>query len=518
MRHTSVPWPRTRALSPSAMTLVDLFHRHWLDPERAQRPALLCDEAVLTYPQLHTRVGALAGALRQAGVRPGQRVALAMERSLQQALLLLATMAAGAAPCPVEPRLGREETARRWRLARFDWTVCDTAHEGDDSLADVPEAQRLGAAQLAQGAEVAAPGWALALPPEAHSFLLFTSGSSGKPKGVLQNHGGMLTNATGVVAHTQLGPADRLLHVMPLYHTNGVNNQLLAPLLAGAAVVLCERFRAEDMPALLARWRPSIVTGVPTMFARLLPLRFEPAALAALRVLRCGSAPITEELQRRIEAHFGLPLVISYGLSEATCTSTMNPPAARRIGSVGTVLAGQDVFLRDGQGGRITRPGAEGEICIAGPSLMSGYLDESHPGRPQPPGEVLRTGDLGRFDADGYLAVTGRIKDVIIRGGENLSPGLIEEVLAALPGVRACCVVGRADADLGEVPVAVVVRTADAAGAALTAEALQAAVRDRLSRIHVPAAVLFAEGLPENAVGKVDRKRLARELAAVHQA
>jgi acyl-CoA synthetase (AMP-forming)/AMP-acid ligase II len=126
---------------------------------------------------------------------------------------------------------------------------------------------------------------------------------------------------------------------------------------------------------------------------------------------------------------------------------------------------------------------------------------------------VLRTGDLGRFDADGYLSVTGRIKDVIIRGGENLSPGLIEEALAALPGVRACCVVGRADADLGEVPVAVVVRTADAAGAALTAEALQAAVRGRLSRIHVPAAVLFADALPENAVGKVDRKRLARELA-----
>jgi acyl-CoA synthetase (AMP-forming)/AMP-acid ligase II len=267
------------------------------------------------------------------------------------------------------------------------------------------------------------------------------------------------------------------------------------------------------MPALLARWRPSIVTGVPTMFARLLPLRFEPEALAALRVLRCGSAPITEELQRRIEAHFGLPLVISYGLSEATCTSTMNPPAARRIGSVGTVLAGQDVFLRDAQGGRITRPGAEGEICIAGPSLMSGYLDESQPGRPQPPGDLLRTGDLGRFDADGYLSVTGRIKDVIIRGGENLSPGLIEETLAALPGVRACCVVGRADADLGEVPVAVVVRSADAAGAALTAEALQAAVRNSLSRIHVPAAVLFADALPENAVGKVDRKRLARELA-----
>jgi acyl-CoA synthetase (AMP-forming)/AMP-acid ligase II len=123
----------------------------------------------------------------------------------------------------------------------------------------------------------------------------------------------------------------------------------------------------------------------------------------------------------------------------------------------------------------------------------------------------MRTGDLGRFDADGYLSVTGRIKDVIIRGGENLSPGLIEEVLSAVPGVRACCVVGRADADLGEVPVAYVVRQDDAAGAALAPDALQAAVRAALSRIHVPAEVLFIAALPENAVGKVDRKRLARE-------
>ena len=331
---------------------------------------------------------------------------------------------------------------------------------------------------------------------------------------MLQNHRGLLTNARGVVAHSALGPTDRLLSVMPLYHTNGVNNQLLAPLLAGASVFVAARFRADEMPQLLDRVRPSILTGVPTMYSRMLAQAFSVDSLATLRLLRCGSAPITDELQRRIEAHFGLPLTVSYGLSEATCTSTMNPPGRRKLGSVGTVLAGQDVFLLDARSERIREAGRDGEICIAGPSLMTGYLDDNSGGHAQPVGELLRTGDLGRFDDEGYLFITGRIKEVIIRGGENLSPKLIEEVITALPGVAECCVVGRADADLGEVPVAFVVRRAGHPEAEqVQATQLAAAVLARLSRIHVPADFVFVAALPENSVGKVDRKKLSQQLA-----
>ena len=204
------------------------------------------------------------------------------------------------------------------------------------------------------------------------------------------------------------------------------------------------------MPGLLARWRPTIMTGVPTMYARMLDLAFEPASLAGLRYARCGSAPITEALHRRIEAFLGCPLLVSYGLSEATCTSTMNPPGARRVGTVGTVLAGQRVVLRQPDGSAAPA-GGEGEICIEGDSLMLGYLGAQ--GQIGVADGRLRTGDVGRFDADGYLTITGRIKDVIIRGGENISPALVEGVVAALPGVAACCVVGAPDADLGEVPV-----------------------------------------------------------------
>jgi len=227
---------------------------------------------------------------------------------------------------------------------------------------------------------------------------------------------------------------------------------------------------------------------------------------------RCGSAPITEELHRKVEAKLGKPLVVSYGLSEATCTSTMNPPGARRIGSVGTVLAGQEVRLAAADGTSIEEPQREGEVCISGPSLMLGYLDEHSQGRPLSSGAVLRTGDLGRFDEDGYLFITGRIKDVIIRGGENLSPMVIEGVLAQVPGVQTCCVVGRPDPDLGEVPWAFVVRACGPAGEALTENQLDQAVVDALSRIHKPAGYRFVEALPENGVGKVDRKALAARI------
>jgi acyl-CoA synthetase (AMP-forming)/AMP-acid ligase II len=239
----------------------------------------------------------------------------------------------------------------------------------------------------------------------------------------------------------------------------------------------------------------------------MLPHIGDRSRLASLRFLRCGSAPITVTLHEQIEAAFGVPLAVSYGLSEATCTSTMNPPRARRIGSVGTVLAGQQVRLFHASTIDEVAAGAEGEICISGPCLMQGYVGT---GVEQPIRDGwLRTGDVGRFDADGYLQITGRIKDVIIRGGENIAPQSIESVLAMHAAVKACCVVAGPHADLGEVPVAFVVLHD---GERAKAEELQALVGARLSRIYVPAEVRFIASLPENAVGKVDRKALRQSV------
>ena len=170
---------------------------------------------------------------------------------------------------------------------RWDWPGCCTAPRACGHR--VRAAGGPPAARRALGEPACAP----ALAPDAPALLLFTSGSTGHPKGVLLSHRGLMNNARGVLAHSGLTPDDRLLHVMPLHHTNALNNQVFTPLLAGARVALAGRFRAEDMPGLLARWRPTIMTGVPTMYARMLDLAFEPASLAGLRYARCGSAPIT---------------------------------------------------------------------------------------------------------------------------------------------------------------------------------------------------------------------------------
>jgi acyl-CoA synthetase (AMP-forming)/AMP-acid ligase II len=347
------------------------------------------------------------------------------------------------------------------------------------------------------------------LGPGDRAMLLFTSGSTGAPKGVLLTHGGLVCNAEGVLRHTNIRPEDRLLHVMPIYHTNGVNNQLITPFLSGAEIVLVERFRAEETVDMLRQGTISYMTGVPTMYSRMLPFVKPGERFASLRFLRCGSAPITPALHGQIEDAFGVPLIVSYGLSEATCTSTMNPVERRKIGTIGTVLAGQDVRLFDPSSDREAPSGAEGEIRISGPSLMVGYLGD---GVEQPIHDGwLRTGDLGMFDEDGFLTITGRIKDVIIRGGENISPALIERQLATHPAVRDCCVVGAPDRDLGEVPVAFV---AFREGQSATDAELKDFVKVLLARIYVPAEIHVVESLPTNSVGKVDRKALRKILAA----
>ncbi len=491
---------------PHPSDLLAAYPPLWRSPDWIARPALhhASGQEVVSYGALYERVSLVAGQLRMEGIKQRQLVALSMERSLDSLVALLGIMAAGACPCPLEPRLTRQEILDRLQSVGID-TV----------LADPPNAVHFDQAQaglkllLINKLADAPAWWCDDIQPEDPGLLLFTSGSTGRPKGVLLSHKGLLNNARGVISTTGLTSQDKLLHVMPLYHTNGLNNQIFSPLLAGAQVVLGGRFKAEDMPALLEQHRPSIITGVPTMFSRMIQLDFTPASLAALRFARCGSAPITRELHAKIEAALGRPLIVSYGLSEATCTSTLNPPEARKLGSIGKALPFQKVYLRSSDGSTITQPGIDGEICIEGDSLMLGYLGTLGDGQLEPLPSVLCSGDLGRQDEDGYFYITGRLKDVIIRGGENISPALIEQVISTSADVHSCCVVGRPHHDLGEVPVAFVV---SADPSRQDKAAIQAIVSKQLSRTYHLDDVIFVDALPENSIGKIDRKTLAQSL------
>ena len=518
----------TTAVFSNAPSLSHLLRESLAGHAGAGRTALRGPFGSVSYAELQARIARVADALHD--LPPGEIVGLLAARSPDAVAAFLGIMQAGGCPCFVEPHPAVETVLARLDAAGARSVCLEGGHESLSPALVRPglQARRLPrlAPEPAPRAEAGARPHTSADEPAARrgtgngarhggfspsptladlAMVQLTSGSTGAARGVVLTHGNLICNARGIVARTGITPADRLLHLMPLHHTNGVNNQLIAPLLAGATVVLADRFRPEAVEGRIEEYGVTCLTGVPTMYSRMLPHLRDPARRRSLRLLRCGSAPLSVALHERVEAAFGVPLVVSYGLSEATCTSTMNPPAARRIGSVGTVLPDQRVrLLRPGSAEEVP-DGAEGEVCIAGAGVMKGYVAGSSAAVLR--NGWLRSGDLGRFDADGYLFITGRLKDVIIRGGENLSPRAIESALERHPAVESCCVVGEPHADFGEVPVAFV---QPRAGAPPDPGELDALVAGQLSRAHVPARIRLVDALPENAVGKIDRAALAR--------
>ena len=480
--------------------LQDSIARH----AAANRTAIIDSRGAVTYAMLARMVDCYAGGVRERIDVRGALVGILAGRSVASVAAFIGAMQAGACSCFLEPKLAADVMATRMAAVGMKLLIV----EQDD-----PELQKLFLAynisvHSLDSLKNGRPFRDGEVQPDDNAMILFTSGSTGQPKAIVLSHLNLLCNAEGVIDHTDITPDDRLLHVMPLHHTNGINNQLIAPLLAGATVILIEKFRAERLIDQIRRYAPTYVTGVPTMYLRALPHVPAHERFRSLRFLRCGSAPIHTTLHQQIEQSFDVPLSVSYGLSEATCTSTMNPPGARKIGTVGTVLSGQRVKLFAPRTNNEVMVSAEGEVCIAGPTVMKGYLP---PGNDQPiVNGWLRTGDLGRFDEEGYLTITGRIKDVILRGGESLSPQQIETVLNSHPAVAASCVVAKPDAELGEVPVAFVVSRG---GGTVSPDSLQNWVSVRLSYACVPVKVEFMESLPENSTGKVDRSAL-RSLVA----
>ncbi|MBK1787809.1 class I adenylate-forming enzyme family protein [Prauserella cavernicola] len=452
----------------------------------------------VSYRDLAERVARAAATIHSWDLPHASVLGIAAPKSPEGVAAFLGALRAGVCASFLEPRLGPRATEERMRLFGIERVL--VGGTGDFS---VPDAAARPLDELFSASHRSSP---LPYPANGnHAMMLFTSGSTGQPKAIKLTHANLRANADGVLERTALGPDDRLLHLMPVHHTNGVNNQLIAPLLAGSEITLVERFDAAALPAQLAQHDPTIVTGVPTMYLRALEHLPDDYRPRRLRFLRCGSAPITPEQQARIEAAFDVPLVLSYGLSEATCTSTMNPPGLARPGSVGTALAGQRIGIFAPGGDTLLGTGKEGEVRIAGPTLMSGYVGgEDNPVRDG----WLHTGDLGRLDAEGYLTISGRIKDVIIRGGENLAPGAIEAVLARHSGVAHCAVVGAEHPDLGQVPHAYVVPAGDSDPP--SENELREHVRAELSRAYVPERVSLLTELPLNPVGKIDRAALRR--------
>ena len=477
--------------APVPGSLLDLFQERRAHDDavavRAALPGALLEEPV-TYGDLDARSAAMAAALVAAGVRPGDRVAVLVPKSPDAVALHLACLRAGAVHLPMDPGATDDEVGYVTADAEPALVVRDVADLDVDP--------------------VAARDWE-DVPREADdpAALLYTSGTTGRPKGALLSHGNLAHNARTLVDAWGFTASDTVLHVLPLHHTHGLFVALHCGLGSGSAVLLVGRFDAAEAVALMPRC--TVLMGVPTHYVRLLAEpSFDAASTATLRLMTSGSAPLPPPTHAAVRARTGHVVLERYGMTE-TSILTSNPLSGeRRPGTVGLALPGVGVRAVDDADLPVAAD-VVGAVQVRGPNVFAGYwrrpelqtVDVTADG-------WFRTGDLGSLSADGYLSIVGRSKDLVISGGLNVYPKEVEAVLDELPQVRESAVVGLPDPDLGETVVAVVVAAEGVGAGDLDLEAVRAACRSRLAAYKLPRRVVVVPELPRNAMGKVEKARL----------
>ncbi|RMD47587.1 MAG: malonyl-CoA synthase, partial [Alphaproteobacteria bacterium] len=398
-----------------------------------------------------------------------------------------------------EPRVFVTDPARRAEHA-------PAAARGGARIETLDDA---GGGTLAEAAAAAVPlGAPVPRGPEDPAAILYTSGTTGRPKGAVLPHRALVSNAETLVEVWRFTAGDVLLHVLPVFHSHGlfVATNVLA--LAGGRLLLVPRFDPAEAVALMPR--ATAMMGVPTHYIRLLDQPGLGEAARGMRLFISGSAPLSAEVHRRFEALTGHRILERYGMTE-TNMNTSNPyDGERRPGTVGRPLPGIELRIADPASGRVLPPGEVGVIELRGPNLFSGYWRQ--PGKTaaefRPDGFFI-TGDLGFIDEDGYVTIVGRARDLIISGGLNVYPKEIEELIDALPGVRESAVIGVPHPDLGEAVVAVV---APEPGAAIDTDAIRAALDGRLARFKLPKRVIAVDALPRNTMGKIQKAVLRERL------
>ncbi|MCA0174675.1 MAG: AMP-binding protein [Proteobacteria bacterium] len=464
----------------------------------------------------------MANLLHSLALPPASRVAAQVDKSVEALLLYLAVLRAGHVFLPLNTAYTADELAYFIADAEPAVVVCTGAafpwlsklafKQGVGHVYTL-ESDRTGTL-LDRAAFHADAQQPVPRSPDDLAAILYTSGTTGRSKGALLTHGNLASNADVLHAYWDWRADDVLLHALPIFHVHGLFVACHGALRAGARMLWFDRFEPR---AVLARLpEATVIMGVPTMYTRLLA---EPALTAAacarLRVAISGSAPMLVATHEAWRARTGQTMLERYGMSE-TLMLTSNPcrPAdgPRRIGTVGPALPGTGLRIV-GADEAVLAQGQTGDVQVRGPSVCSGYwrlTDKT--AEAFTPDDWFRTGDVGHLDAQGYLTLVGRSKDLIISGGYNVYPAEVEDVLNNLPGVVESAVIGVPHADWGEAVVAVVV---PAPGARLEAAALLAALKPRLAAYKLPKHLALATELPRNVMGKVQKNRLREQHAAL---
>jgi malonyl-CoA/methylmalonyl-CoA synthetase len=489
------------------------------DPERVF--ARQAGRGVITYAALHARSAQYANALLALGVQPGDRVLVQTDKSAEAILLYLGCLRSGAVYVPLNPAYTVAELEHYIGDAQPRIVVCNPGRIS----ALLPLAQRLGvkhvvtqggaerAGSLAERADLGAADCpSVDCDPADLAAIIYTSGTTGRAKGAMLTHGNLAANAYALKACWRFTSQDVLLHALPLFHIHGLFVAVNLALAAGASLLLLPSFDVDaivqNLPA------SSVYMGVPTHYLRLLQdRRVDRGLTAQVRLFVSGSAPLLPDTHAQWQLRTGHSILERYGMSE-TGINTSNPYGGERIaGTVGQPLPGVSVRVVDPDSGATLPVGGTGMIEIKGPNVFAGYWRMPDRTRAEFRADgYFVTGDVGAFDARGYLSIVGRSKDLIITGGFNVYPREVEAELDAIAGVVESAVFGVPHPDFGEGVTAVLV-----ARTALGAEPVLAQLKQRLAGYKCPKRILFVAELPRNTMGKVQKSVLREQYADLYQ-
>jgi len=489
------------------------------------KPFLYWQDDTVSYSQINELTNKVANFLYDLGIRKGDKVSVYLPNMPEYVYLYLGIPKIGAVTGPVnalfKPRevkfvVGHSEAKALVTIPKF-MPLVNGIKKDLPNLKHVivigePVEGTLNFTELMHKASAEAPPAVEIDEREDSAAILYTSGTTGFPKGVLQTHFNIRRNAEMIKDFLKAGEDYRFMLILPLFHVNAQIVTIMGPFTIGASCILTPGFSAQTHWETVAKYKASTFSCVPTVLSILLRMPHENLDLSSLKFIICGAAPLPVEVFREFEKTFNCKIVEGYGLTEGTCASSVNPLPTetedkRKIGSIGIPLPGNEMKIVDNDGNDVP-PNTKGEIIVKGDNIMKEYFKNPEANAETLKGDWLYTGDIGYMDDDGFFYITDRKKDMIIRGGENIYPREIEEVLYSHPDVSLATVIGIRDKIYGELPKAFIVLKE---GKSVSDEEIIEYCKKNLADFKVPKYVEFRDDLPKTPTGKIMKQPLREE-------